>query len=143
MRAGQERQLLSALGRLRELARPADDWTRHFGLYQGDKIAAQAERAYRGLLRESLLPHLAASMEQSLRARPTREVVDGYVALHGAGEAEVVGRAAQRLWSLPRDVETDLAAHLRAALAEQPLDLPRARDDALLESARRRLGGRA
>ena len=143
VRAGQERQLLSALGRLRALARPTDSWTRRFGLYQGDKIAAQAERAYRGLLRESLVPHLAASMEQSLRSRPTREVVDGYVALHGAGEAEVVGRAAQRLWSLPQDAEVEMAAHLRVALAEQPLSLPRARDDTLLESARRRLGGRS
>jgi type VI protein secretion system component VasK len=32
-----------------------------FGLYQGAKLDAQAERAYRNMLSETLLPHLARS----------------------------------------------------------------------------------
>ena len=142
VRPGDEQKLISVLNRVRNIARPADSWLRHFGLDQAPKISAPAERSYRALLRESLLPHLAASMEQNLRTRPSRDVLEGYTALHGAGEAKAVEQAARQLWPLAETAQAELAGHLRVALAEQPLSLPRARDDALLESVRRRLGGR-
>jgi type VI protein secretion system component VasK len=52
--------LVAALSRLRELQQPAGEgMLLHLGFYQGDKLRAQAERAYRNALRDGLLPHLA------------------------------------------------------------------------------------
>jgi type VI protein secretion system component VasK len=113
------------------------------GLYQGDKLAAQAERAYRNALRDSLLAHLSLSLEEALRAAASRDVLEGYVALHETADAQPIEKAALRLWRLPAGLHTDLSAHLRAALADRPLALPRARDDALIDQARRKLGIRA
>jgi type VI protein secretion system component VasK len=113
------------------------------GLYQGDKLAAQAERAYRNALRDSLLAHLSLSLEEALRAAASRDVLEGYVALHETADAQPIEQAALRVWRLPAGLHTDLSAHLRAALADRPLALPRARDDALIDQARRKLGIRA
>ena len=139
VRAGDEARLVSALNRLRDLRQPEVSWARRFGLYQGDKLSAQADRAYRKVLRESLLPHLAVSLEQALRVRPSAEAVEGYVALHDAADAAAVERAALRIWDLPKAAQADLAGHLRSALAERPLALPRSKDPALIDTARRRL----
>jgi type VI secretion system protein ImpL len=60
-RAGDEARLVAALSRLRELQKPAGDGAlARLGFYQGDKLRAQAERAYRNALRDALLPQLAA-----------------------------------------------------------------------------------
>jgi type VI secretion system protein ImpL len=140
LRPGDEPRLLTALTALRGLApEPAGAWLR-LGLHQGDKIAAQAERAYRNTLRETLLAHLAFSLENALRSAPSREVLDAYVALHGSAEARLLEQGAQRVWRLPESARADLASHLRVALTERPLALPRPRDDALIEQARRKLG---
>jgi len=136
LRPGDEALLLGALDRLRDL-QPADaGWLLRAGFYQGDKIAAQAERAYRNTLRETLVPHLAVSLEEALRAKPRRETLDAYLALHGGGDAQAIELGALALWG-----SKALLGHLRAALTERPLVLPRARDDALVEHARRRIGG--
>jgi type VI secretion system protein ImpL len=59
-RAGDEARLVAALSRLRELQQPTGEgMLLHLGFYQGDKLRAQAERAYRNALRDGLLPHLA------------------------------------------------------------------------------------
>ena len=67
LRAGEEAKLVSALNRLRDLRQAEPSWTLRFGLYQGAKLDAQAERAYRNMLVETLLPHLARSDITSMR----------------------------------------------------------------------------
>jgi len=67
LRAGEEAKLVSALNRLRDLRQAEPSWTLRFGLYQGAKLDAQAERAYRNMLVETLLPHLARSDMTSMR----------------------------------------------------------------------------
>jgi type VI secretion system protein ImpL len=70
-RAGEEGQLLRALNALRDLPSGYRDRqggasvTSGFGLSQGEKIGAQAVRAYRNALRDALLPRLAASQDDA------------------------------------------------------------------------------
>jgi type VI secretion system protein ImpL len=142
VRPGDEGKLLAALDTLHDVPRAEAGALSRFGLYQGEKIGAQAGRAYRNLLRDTLLAHLALSLEASLRAAPDAEVLAGYLALHETGDAKSVERAALRVWRLPQAAREGLPSHLRAALAERPLALP-PRDAALVEQARRRLGGGA
>jgi type VI secretion system protein ImpL len=60
LRAGDEARLVAALSRLRELQKSGGDGAiARLGFYQGDKLRAQAERAYRNALRDALLPRLA------------------------------------------------------------------------------------
>jgi len=146
LRQGDEARLLALLGTLRNLppGRGTDDsWLLRLGLYQGEKLGAQAERAYRNMLRETLIPHLAVSLEEALRAGAGRGTLDAYLALHGGagGDFRAVEQGALELWRLPEKSHAGLLAHLRAALAERPLVLPRQRNDELIERARRRLGG--
>jgi type VI secretion system protein ImpL len=144
LRPGDEARLLVVLNALRELQLQREvPLVQRIGLYQGAKLGAQAERAYRNALRESLVPHLALSLEKALRSGASREVLDAYLALHGTPDSARVEQAALRVWRLPEAARNDLSAHLRAALAEQPLALPRPRDDALVEQARRKLGAGA
>ncbi|HEX9396141.1 MAG TPA: type VI secretion system membrane subunit TssM [Burkholderiales bacterium] len=83
LRPVDEARLVSALNRLRDLRQGGAAWTTGFGLYQGTKLDAQAERAYQNALREILLPQLAAA----------------------------------EAWRLPGNLQKDLAAHIRSALA--------------------------
>jgi type VI protein secretion system component VasK len=144
VRPGDEARLVAVLNELRTLRTPdAPSALLRAGLYQGRKLDAQAERAYRGALRESLLGHLALSLEGALRSAASREVLDAYVGLYGSPDPVQLEQAAQRLWQLPEAARADLSSHLRVALADRPLAVPRARDDALVEQARRKLGGGA
>jgi type VI secretion system protein ImpL len=144
VRAGDEARLVALLSRLRELRQADSSRALHWGLYQGEKLDAQAERAYRNMLHETLLPHLADALEVRLRTAPSREAFEGYVALYDASrDSRPVEQAAVALWQLPEKAQRELAAHLRAALAEAPLALPRGRDDALIDSARRKLASGA
>ncbi len=140
VRAGDEARLVALLTRVRELRQADSSRALHWGLYQGEKLGAQAERAYRNMLRETLLPHLADALEAKLRAAPSRDAFEGYVALYDAKrDSGPVERAAAALWPLPEKAQGELAAHLRAALAEASPAPPRGRDAALIDSARRRL----
>ena len=141
VRPGDEARLVALLNTLRAVRgeRPSSPMI-HLGLYQGDKLDAQADRAYRNALRESLLGHLAVSMEGALRSGASREMLDAYVALHEAPDARRLEQVALRLWRLPEAARTDVSAHLRVALADRPLALPRPRDEALIEQSRRKLG---
>ena len=142
VRAGDEARLVAVLGRLRDLRpEPRAAWLVRSGLYQGGKLAAQAERAYRNTLRETLVPHLAVSLEEALRSEVRPEALEAYVALYeDAANPRAVEQGALAVWRLPDGARAELRAHLREALAERPLALPRARNDALIEQARRRLG---
>ena len=138
VRPGEEARLVAALNTLRALPEGQRSWG--LGLSQAAKLNAQAERAYRNALRDSLLAHVALSLEDALRAGANRELLDGYLALHEAGDAKRIETAALRAWRLPEAARADFAAHLQTALAERPLALPRPRDDTLVEQARRKLG---
>jgi type VI secretion system protein ImpL len=142
LRAGDEAKLLALLTDLRALrdAVESDSPLLHAGFYQGEKLGAQASRAYRNALREGLLARLALSLENALRAGAAGPMLEAYVSLHGQGERDAfaIGRAAAALWALPDAARAELDIHLRAALAERPLALPRSRDDALIERARRK-----
>ena len=137
LRAGDEAMLIAMLNRLRELrdtARGGDSGLLHAGFYQGDKLGAQAGRAYRNALREGLLAHLAISLENALRAGAGGAVREGYLSLHDEArrDAQTIEKAALQIWQLPDAAKVDLGAHLREALSERPLTLPRARDEALI-----------
>ena len=140
VRSGDEAKLVAVLNRLRDVAPPAQGWPTRLGLGQRDKLAAQAERIYRNTLRDTLLAQLAFSLESALRSAPSREALEGYLALHRADDVAKVEQAALRVWQVPAAARTDLAAHLHAALAERPPGLPRPRDDALVDQVRRKLG---
>ena len=119
--------LLNKLRSLRDAARGSDSGVLHTGFYQGDKLGAQATRAYRNALRDSLLPDLTISLENALRARGGDVVRNGYVALYDDANRDVaaIEKAARQVWRLPDSLNGDLSAHLREALAERPLTLPR------------------
>jgi type VI secretion system protein ImpL len=140
LRPGDEAKLVALLNRLREVAPPPQGRLSRLGLGQRDKLAAQAERVYRNALRDTLLAQLALSLEAALRSAPSRDALDAYLALHQPDKAADVEQAALRLWRLPESARADLESHLRVALTERPLALPRPRDDALVEQARRKLG---
>ena len=93
-RAGEEARLLRALNALRDLPGGYRDrgsataWMLGFGLYQGEKLGAQAMRAYRNALRDALAPRLAASQDDYSK------------------------------WRLSEAERADLAGHVRAILDE-------------------------
>ena len=135
--AGDEAKLIATLNRLRELraaTQGGDSRLLHAGFYQGDKLGAQAARAYRNALRDGLIADLALSLENALRAGADGVLREGYAALHDEAkrDPQVIEKAALQVWQLPESARADLGVHLREALAERPLTLPRARDDALL-----------
>lgn len=49
------------------VSRDNSPWSMGYGLYQGDKLHAAADNAYRRLLQDAFLPRLAISMEQLLQ----------------------------------------------------------------------------
>jgi type VI secretion system protein ImpL len=141
VRAGEEAKLIAVLNRLRELrgaARGGDSGMLRAGFYQGDKLGAQATRAYRNALRDGLLAHLAVSLEDALRAGADASVLEGYLSLHDEArrDPQTIAQAAAQVWKLPESAKADLDTHLREALAERPLTLPRGRDDALIGKKR-------
>jgi type VI secretion system protein ImpL len=145
LHVGDEAKLISALTRLRQLREASTGEGSsflHAGLYTGEKLAAQAGRAYGNALREGLLADLAYSLENALRTRPDATVLDAYVSLHDQNrrDAITIAKGALAVWPLADAVRAELQVHLREALAERPLELPRARDEALIEQARRRAG---
>ncbi|MEK6245638.1 MAG: type VI secretion system membrane subunit TssM [Pseudomonadota bacterium] len=97
-RAGDEAQLVRALNALRDLpggyrerasgASMSGASTYGFGLSQGEKLGAQALRAYRNALRDALVPRLAASQDDYSK------------------------------WRLSEAERADLAGHVRAILDE-------------------------
>jgi len=57
----------------------------------------------------------------------------GYVALYddASRDAQAIEKAAQQVWKLPDSAKADLSVHLREALADRPLTLPRPKDESL------------
>ncbi len=135
--AGDEAKLIALLNKLRDLrdtARGEDSRTLHAGFYQGNKLGTQATRAYRNALRDGLLADLTVSLENALRSGANGVVRDGYSALYDDAkrDAQAIEKAAQQVWKLPDSAKADLSGHLREALADRPLTLPRPRDETLV-----------
>lgn len=66
-----QRDVLSVLPLLnaaRHLAANPPDWSKGFGLYQGDMLQAEAGRVYRKLLISTFAPRVMARIEEQLRA---------------------------------------------------------------------------
>jgi type VI secretion system protein ImpL len=149
------RPLLPRLQAAQALPRATPDggvpWSLGFGLYQGDKLAAAADRAYQRLLVDGLLPSLAMRMEQQLRsgANPglQYEALKAYVMLHDPEhfDAQALKLYVTEDWkaTLPRDTTPEqrdaLARHLDALLARGPAVSPLAQDTALLKETQKRL----
>jgi type VI secretion system protein ImpL len=136
---------MRALGELpgaRESGRP---WLLGMGLYQGDKVGAQAQRAYRNGLRDILLPRVSASLEDLLRNAKGREAIagalDAYQALYDdkKPDMEPVAAAMAPLWRLESAERAELAAHLRAGIEAWGAEMRPARNDAIIRDARQRL----
>jgi type VI secretion system protein ImpL len=148
---------LAALNALRDMptgyaARDANvPMSMGLGLYQGDKLGVASNQAYLNLLRDAFLPRVALRLEQMLRDNNPPEVryeiLKTYVMLFDPKhlDAEQVEELVAADWKrvFPREVqEPDHAAlrgHLRAALAQVPLDMALPNDTALVESVRRDL----
>jgi type VI secretion system protein ImpL len=124
------------------------------GLYQGDKLDAGAQIAYRRLLEKTLVPRVARRLEEQLRAANkdnleyAYEALRAYVMLHQPEhfDAESLKAWISADWDtnyarMAPDRRSQLDTHLDAMLAR---GAPRAsvpRDDALVASAREMLVG--
>jgi type VI secretion system protein ImpL len=134
---GDEAKMLALLNKLRDLreaARGGDSGMLRAGFYQGNKLGAQATRAYRNALRDGLLADLTVSLENALRGGADGVVRAGYAALYdeSSRDASAIEKAALQVWKLPDAAKADLGVHLREALAERPLVLPRPKDESLV-----------
>jgi type VI secretion system protein ImpL len=120
-----------------------------FGLYQGDGIGERSVGTYRRALGDVLLTRASLRLEELLGSRDMELLyvaLRGYLMLHQDKhlDAADLSRLLQFTWraALPRDsVEAiaDLEGHLKAAFEARPLQMLAARNDSLVNDARRRL----
>jgi type VI secretion system protein ImpL len=152
---GQEPQLLKALSTLRTLpggyADQADGEASvpGFGLSQGGKLGAQAQRAYRNALRDALLPRAARALEAQLReglrapkpGEGVAEAAAAYLSLYDSKSPDIrlIEPALRRAWRVPDADRAALAAHLQAALEDGAPEVRHPRDEAIIKDARQRL----
>ena len=148
--------LLPALEATRDLARAgigdSRPLTMGFGLYQGRKLDAASQQAYRRMLVDAMLPRIALRVEDQLKSGSDNpelqyEALKTYVMLYDPARFD---RKALELYvredwktSLPRSVTTEqrsaLESHLDALLAEGAAVSPLAEDKALVAQVRSRL----
>jgi len=119
------------------------------GLYQGDKLGSQANRAYRRMLHRVLLPRVILRLEDQMRASAGDserlfQVLHVYLMLDDPDRyAPDMVRdwvTADWLEQVPRETtraqRDALAGHLDALLGEPPVPLPLDLDGGLIEQAR-------
>lgn len=122
------------------------------GLYQGDKLDAGAQIAYRRLLEKSLTPRVARRLEERLRAanrdnlENAYEALKSYLMLHQPDQFDA---QALKAWigsdwdvnyaRMAPEQRTQLDAHLDAMLALGPPQTTLPKDDALVASVREML----
>lgn len=121
-----------------------------YGLYQGDKIEAAAQQAYRRLLNDAFLPRLSLRIEQQLRSANASnlefayEALKAYLMLNDAGhfDAKALQSWIRFDWerSLPRDTTQEqraaLATHLDHLFERGRLANPLPPDENLVASVR-------
>jgi type VI secretion system protein ImpL len=124
-----------------------------FGLSQGDKLDAAAQQAYRGMLRDVLLPRIAQRVEAQLRVTDpdnpefTYEALKSYIMLHDTGhfDAEALKAWIALDWeiNLPRETTLEqraaLAGYLTDLFKSGPVLSPVPADTRLMELVRRQL----
>ena len=122
------------------------------GLYQGEKLDAAAQLAYRRQLEKALAPRVARRLEERLRAASRDNLENAYEALKSylmLHQPEQFDAGALRAW-IGADWDVNLArmapeqralldAHLDAMLALGPPRAAGAKDDALVASVREML----
>ncbi len=148
--------LLPALEATRNLARGAIGdsvpVTLGFGLYQGRKLDAASQQAYRRMLTDAVLPRIALRVEEQLKDPSNNpelhyEALKTYLMLYDPArfDAAALKGYVQADWdaNLARNVTTEqravLESHLDALLAEGPAVSPLAEDKALVAQTRARL----
>jgi len=118
------------------------------GLSQTAKIGSQAVRAYRNALQDALLPRLAQTLEDELRAairastgrEALASALTAYVGLYESpAQAQLPAAAASRAWKLPEAQGADLQAHLRAGLEAIAPEMRPRQDEAIIRDARQKL----
>jgi type VI secretion system protein ImpL len=149
-------ELLAPLGAVRGLAASSatidgePPVSMGFGLYQGEKLAAAANAAYRRMLQDVFLLRIASRIEQQLRSRGQQNVellyegLKAYLMLsdpqHFDEKALKAFVTAEWESSLPREVtieqRRELESHLDRLLALGGLTLPVQPDRELIASAR-------
>ncbi len=148
--------LLPALEATRDLARSAIGesvpFSHGFGLYQGRKLDAASQQAYRRMLVDAVLPRIALGIEDRLRTATDNpelqyEALKAYLMLYDPErfDAEALKLYMQVDWdaNLPRSVTTEqratLESHLDALLAEGQAVSPLPEDKTLIAQTRARL----
>ncbi len=149
-------QLVPVLNSLRDLPggyaerQNGAPWLMRFGLYQGDKLGAGAQQAYRKLLGRTLLPRIERRMEDQLRRSDANnteylyEVLRVYLMLGDAAHFDAESVAAwvaldneRTLGDASDEQRQDLAAHVLALLATyQGADAPPRLDSQLVSDTR-------
>jgi type VI secretion system protein ImpL len=152
--AGDEIQLIRALNALRVLPGGYRDRKNNtapapgFGLSQGEKLGAQALRAYRNALRDALFPRMAIALEGQLREAlrsPRREglaeALEAYLNLYDGARTDprTVGAAALKAWRLPDADSAAFLAHLRSGLEDGTPEMRHPRDEAIIREARQKM----
>jgi type VI secretion system protein ImpL len=148
--------LLPALEATRDLARASIGdsvpWSLGFGLYQGKKLDAASQQAYRRMLIDAVLPRIALGIEEQLKNGNDNpelqyEALKAYIMLY---DPERFDPQALKLYvtadwelTLPRAVTTEqraaLESHLDALLAEGAVVSPLPEDKNLVAQTRTRL----
>lgn len=133
-----------------DMAGASVPWSMGFGMYQGRKLDAAAEQAYRRLLDDAFLPRIASRIEEQLRGANAAnlefayEALKSYLMLH---DSEHFDADALRAWigfdwdrSLPRNLSVEQRAeldrHLEALLERGAVASPRPADQNLINSTR-------
>jgi type VI secretion system protein ImpL len=130
-----------------------EPWTMGFGLWQGRKLDAAAQGAYRTALRDLLLPRLSLRVEEQLRGANASnlefayEALKAYLMLNDSSHYDPVDLKAWITFdwdrTLPRDVtqeqRQELVAHLDALLERGAAASARPADANLIGSVRNML----
>lgn len=145
--------LLPLLQSMSELAATKSSRTWLVGLDQNASLVAAAEASYQSLLRNALLPAIAAGLEQRMRSAPPERIAMLYEALKAyvmLFSGRNFNRDALRAYllaewqgALPASVSDEqrraLITHLDRLLASGEVGAPNAADAALLTEVRRRV----
>jgi len=117
---------VQAVADTRSVDRSSAPYSMGFGLYQGDKLHAAADAAYRRLLQDAFLPRLAISLEQLLQVSVNQpdllyESLKAYIMLGDPShlDTDALKSFILAYWeqSLPREVSADQRAQLQMHLS--------------------------
>lgn len=121
------------------------------GLYQGEKLGAQAASVYRNLLRDAFLPRIALRLEEQIRDATNPEIryeaLKSYLMLYDSKHLDVVALESwikadwQRTYTrnITEVDRQNLEYHLRVALVERPVEMILPMDTKLVDDTRRLL----